>query len=185
MNTGRSRLIEPVSNSANPIQKQGLFGTSSIRKKEKAEDEQIMNLQPKSFLSLPSQSTLDGSRENKIQENEAFSLATNEQKTILENSDKEQVKKIQLYAQTKTLQLLQNALTHSTLHRLGRVFENESKIMQIMIGLFFLASTGCCVYYVIQTIIFLAEHNIVISLSIINETPSEFPGKNKNVILKY
>jgi hypothetical protein len=32
------------------------------------------------------------------------------------------------------------------------------------------------VYYVIQTIIFLAEHNLVTTSSIFYETPAEFPG---------
>jgi hypothetical protein len=77
----------------------------------------------------------------------------------------------------QTLRYIKKALTTSTLHRLGSVFENDSLPLKIILGFVFLACTAICLYYIIITIIAFAEYSVLTVGSIVYEVPAEFPGK--------
>jgi hypothetical protein len=71
---------------------------------------------------------------------------------------------------------IKKALTTSTLHRLGSVFENESLPLKIILGMAFLASTGFCIYEIVKAIIAYASYANLTVGSIFYEVPAEFPG---------
>jgi hypothetical protein len=78
---------------------------------------------------------------------------------------------------TRTYKHIERALTKSTLHRLGSIYENKSWPLRILIGACFLASMVYCTYQIILTVINFASYNVLTVSSVYYEIPAEFPGR--------
>jgi hypothetical protein len=78
---------------------------------------------------------------------------------------------------SQTWELIKKALTTSTLHRLGSIFDNESLPLQFIIGVLFSASAALCFYHIVNTIISFASNSVLTVSSINYEIPAEFPGR--------
>jgi hypothetical protein len=111
--------------------------------------------------------TIEGIRideKDMYQENERQSVTNKRDKTAL-------------YLQSGTLTYIKRALTSSTLHRLGSVAQNESLLLQFILGAVFLTSASFCVFYIVKAILFYAQYH-VLTVGMINyEIPAEFPSK--------
>jgi hypothetical protein len=71
---------------------------------------------------------------------------------------------------------LVKAITTSTLHRLGSIYELESRSLKLILSVLFLISTGYCVYEIVVNVIIYLQFSVLTTTSINYEIPAEFPG---------
>jgi hypothetical protein len=88
--------------------------------------------------------------------------------------------KIKSLSRARTFRHVENALTKSTLHRLGAIYESDSWLLRIILGLCFLACMSYCIDQIITTILAYALYGSLTSSSVYYEIPAEFPGNIYN-----
>ncbi len=87
-------------------------------------------------------------------------------------SDMKSSKKEELSA----LGYLDRAIKTTTVHRIGLIYQIESRFLKCTLGALFILSAGYCTYQIVNTIITFSEFDVLTTTSYIYEIPAEFPG---------
>jgi hypothetical protein len=147
----------------------------SGNKRQQQVAQQPFFVQPAELASVSTVKTESGSETinsdmDKMKGQQALEAKSQEEQDEIRNAH-------QMYSVRSSIK---KALTTSTLHRLGSIFENESILLKIIIGLFFLTSTSICCYYVVKAIMTYAAYGNLTVGTTFYEIPAEFPGISLN-----
>jgi hypothetical protein len=78
-------------------------------------------------------------------------------------------------SELNAISYLSRAIRTTSIHRLGCIYELESKILKTILIFLFLLSASYCTYQILNTIIAYAVSGILTTTSYIYEIPAEFP----------
>jgi hypothetical protein len=73
-------------------------------------------------------------------------------------------------------EILGNAITGSSIHGIAGIYSVESKILKLILTVFFLVSAGYCGYQLYIVIMNFMSYGVFTTTSFNHEVPAEFPG---------
>ncbi len=75
-------------------------------------------------------------------------------------------------------EILGNAITGSSIHGIAGIYSVESKMLKLILTVFFLLSAGYCGYQLYIVIMNFMSYGVFTTTSFNDEAPAEFPGKH-------